>query len=483
MFQTGYQREQVVNRLRFDNLWWKTGVVDAHFREMSSRMYLSKFYEMVTSTSLRRGIILMGPRRVGKTVMVFHTIQKLIDSGVDPQKIIYVSVETPFYNRIDLEQLFLLASGAVGKTGETDGFYVFFDEVQYLKNWEVHLKSLIDTYRGSKFIASGSAAAALRMKSIESGAGRFTDFYLPPLLFCEYLQLKGLSGLVYLKQQEFDGKVQDFYDAVDIRSLNQHFIDYMNFGGYPEVVLSEQIQNNPGQFIRHDIIDKVLLRDLPSIYGISDVQELNSFFSVLAYHSGNEFSYENLSNMSGVRKDTLKRYIEYLEAAFLVNIVNKVDINARHFQRVTAFKVYLTNPSLRCALFEPLLAMDDRMGSMVETAVFAQLFPRGRFIWRYANWRDGRSHGEVDIVRLDPATQKPRWATEVKWSNRFFEHPNELKSLISFIGTNKQRGAVVTTIDRRGDVIREGYTLHFVPTALYAYNASYCTVNGADGVF
>ena len=72
-------------------------------------------------------------------------------------------------------------------------FYIFFDEIQYLKNWEVHLKSLVDSYHNIKFIVSGSAAAALKLKSQESGAGRFTEFALPPLTFHEYLALKTLS--------------------------------------------------------------------------------------------------------------------------------------------------------------------------------------------------------------------------------------------------------------------------------------------------
>ena len=92
-------------------------------------------------------------------------------------------------------------------------------------------------------------------------------------------------------------------------TLNKLFIDYINYGGYPEVVFSEEIRENPGQFIRHDIIDKVLLRDLPSLYGISDVQELNSLFTMIAYHSGAQFSYEKLSKESGVKKETLKKYI------------------------------------------------------------------------------------------------------------------------------------------------------------------------------
>ncbi len=133
---------------------------------------------------------------------------------------------------------------------------------------------------------------------------------------------------------------------------------------------------NPGQFIRHDIIDKVLLRDLPSLYGISDVQELNSLFTMIAYHSGAQFSYERLSKESGVKKETLKKYINYLEAAFLIKVVRRTDDTAKHYQRETQFKIYLTNPSLRCALFQPISEQDSEIGDMVETAVYAQWIPR-----------------------------------------------------------------------------------------------------------
>jgi predicted AAA+ superfamily ATPase len=62
-----------------------------------------------------------------------------------------------------------------------------FDEVQYLPKWEIHLKSLVDSYPAYQFIAIGSAAAVLKLKSKESAAGRFTDFLLPPFTFSEYL--------------------------------------------------------------------------------------------------------------------------------------------------------------------------------------------------------------------------------------------------------------------------------------------------------
>ena len=93
----------------------------------------------------------------------------------------------------------------------------------------------------------------------------------------------------------------------EIEELNKEFVNYLNFGGYPEAVFSETIRSDPSQYIKSDIIDKVLLRDLPSLYGISDIQELNRLFTTLAYNSGNEVSLEGLSQSSGVAKNTIKR--------------------------------------------------------------------------------------------------------------------------------------------------------------------------------
>lgn len=78
---------------------------------------------------------------------------------------------------------------------------------------------------------------------------------------------------------------------------------------------------------------------------------MNRLFSVLAYNTGNEVSIDALEKSSCVAKNTIRRYLEYLEAAFLIQRVNRIDINAQRMKRVTTFKVYLTNPSMRSALF------------------------------------------------------------------------------------------------------------------------------------
>ena len=458
-------KEQIVKRMAIDNPWWITGTIADDYREMPSRVYLEEFYPLITERTIRRAVILMGPRRVGKTVMIFHAIEMLIKNGVDPHKIIYVSIDTPIYSNHSLEELFLYARQSLRQNDDYEGYYVFFDEIQYLKNWEVHLKSLVDTYRTAKFIASGSAAAALKMKSNESGAGRFTDFMLPPLTFFEYLHLQQLDTIIVSNPSQ-----PVPYDTININELNKLFVDYINYGGYPEVVFSEKIRSNPGLYIKNDIIDKVLLRDLPSLYGITDIQELNKLFVHIAFRSGNEFSYEKLATESGIKKEIIKKYLEYLEAAFLIKVVKRIDQNAKHMQRVTSFKIYLTNPSLRCALFSPIDSDDDFMGSMVETAIFAQWIQGEKSDLYYANWTKGREKGEVDVVWVEEATQKAFSIAEIKWTDRFAENPTELKSVLHFLENNKDIKKIIVTSKTMTTKyqLSEGYIL-FIPSAVYAY--------------
>lgn len=466
---SSYLKGQIETRLKYDNPWWTSNSIPEDYAAMHNRPYIELFYPLVKDKSLHRSIVLMGPRRVGKTVMIFHTIERLISDGIDPKTIIYLSIDTPIYNGISLEEMFAFSREALGNSGEMTDYYVFFDEIQYLSGWEVHLKSLGDSYRNTKFVASGSAAAALREKSNESGAGRFLDFMLPPLTFSEYIELKGLGPQIVKKSINWNGRNVETYDAFQIEILNQHFIDYINFGGYPEIVFSGKMQANPGQYIRHDIVDKVLLRDLPSLYGISDTRELNRLFIYIAYRSGQEFTYENLSTDSGIGKEVLKKYLQYLEAAFLIKVINKVDSNARHQQRITAFKIYLTNPSLRCALFSPISSNDENIGSMVETAIASQWIQREGAEVYYANWQSNRERGEVDLVGLDEILLKPNWAVEIKWSDRFYENCSELKSLIFFMKRNSLQEALVTSISKFGRKQYGDLSFQFIPSSVYAY--------------
>lgn len=450
--------DQVASRIAIENPWWdpEHPGIPERLSKLRPRAYRGLLRELVTQQDVRRAVLLMGPRRVGKTVLLHHIIQDLLTAGVSPTEICYVSVDHPLYNGCSLERFVSLFARATGVERLTRG-YVLFDEIQYLRDWEVHLKRLVDDHPGLKIVVSGSAAAALRLKSQESGAGRFTEFLLPPLTFHEYLELTGMEGLV----QPNDGWAH--YGTSSINSLNTAFLHYLNFGGYPEVAVSREIQADPGRFVKQDIIDKVLLRDLPSLYGVQDIQELNYLFTTLAYNTAGEIRYEELSRNSGVAKNTIKRYIEYLEAAFLIKVLYRIDRDGKRFQRANFFKIYLTNPSLRSALFTPVGIDDDAMGRMTETAIFAQWFHSTSAL-HYARW----ANGEVDIVRLG-ARLRPEGAVEVKFSDRYYASPHELTSLLAFVKQNSLAHAIVTTRTVQGEHVLNGATLQFLPASLYCY--------------
>jgi predicted AAA+ superfamily ATPase len=467
-------QNKIIERLRYENPWWVSQEIPELYRSMSKRLYFTLFYPFVIEKEIKRAVVLMGPRRVGKTVMLFHTIGQLIEEKVNPQKIFFIGIDNPIYIHLSLQDILDLCTAAL-KITHLEDCYVFFDEIQYLKDWERHLKILVDSYPKTKFIVSGSAAAALRWHSTESGAGRFTDFMLPPLTFQEFIHLKKRSHLMVEGTINYNEKEIVYQLTNNIDELNKEFVNYLNFGGYPEVVFSERIQGDMGRYIKNDIVDKVLLRDLPSLYGIKDVQELNRFFTYIAYNTGNEFSYESMSKESGIQKDTLKKYLDYLEAAFLIKVLNKLDIAAKRLKRVTSFKVYLTNPSIRTALFSPISEIDQEMGNMVETAILSQWMHRENLNLNYARWKD-RKEGEVDLVLLDDKNFKPIWGIEIKWSNRYVEKTNELTSILQFCEKNKLTAALVTTINQEGNKTFQGIEFTFVPAALYAYNVGVNTL-------
>jgi predicted AAA+ superfamily ATPase len=462
MLQIG--KTQLLRHVRSENPWWEDAACDVgYIRGRSPRAYMRAFYPVMKNRKIRRAVVLMGPRRVGKTVMLHHAIRRLLDEGVQPRSICYMSVENPLYSGMGLEELRELYAEASGVDPTKEDCYLIVDEIQYMKQWEQYLKSGVDRFDRIKFVVSGSAAAALRLKSNESGAGRFTDFMLPPLNFYEYMLLTDqCPEMGEIFEHWCDGLE---VEPIDVSQLNKSFVDYINFGGYPEVALSAEAQSNLRQYVGVDVIEKVLLRDLPSLYGISDVQELNRLFTTLVLNTGQEISLDELSKSASVAKNTIKRYIGYLEAAFLIRRLDRIDQHGRRFKRATRFKIYLTNPSMYTAMFGPVSQDDPSMGALVETAMYGQLGGfAGCYDYAYARWKSG----EVDFVRMIAGNIDK--VLECKWSDRAPSRPEEVAAALAFCRKNRVRELLVTTRTQITDWLCEksGVTVAYTPAAICA---------------
>ena len=253
-------------------------------------------------------------------------------------------------------------------------------------------------------------------------------------------------------------------------------INYINFGGYPEPVFSKEIQKNVRRFIGQDVIDKVLLRDLPALYGIQDTQELNSLFTMLAFNSGREINLESLSKNSNIVKNTIQKYLTYLESAFLIRRVYRVDDSCKKFTRARNFKVYLTNPSMYSALFGLVKDKDSNIGNIIETAVFSQHFHRDDSFRKqiyYARWKKNNEEFEVDLIGMDKR-YNPHTLLEIKWSDLYMKRPGDLKGLLNMAVKHKLK-TVFTTSKTKFNDIKHKYRDHYInivswPCAKFCYD-------------
>jgi hypothetical protein len=145
---------------------------------------------------------------------------------------------------------------------------------------------------------------------------------------------------------------------------------------------------------------------------------------------------------------------------------------------MTTFKVFLTNPTMRAALFGPVDERHEAMGPLAETAVFSQCLHDADYVdsLYYARW----PRGEVDLVSLDPSRQRPRSAVEVKWSDRAFDDPGEIKGLIEFARLHElPRMPLVTTLSRAGVRRFGAVAVEFAPTSLHCYAVAKNTLEPA----
>lgn len=447
-------KDLIIAGIERANPWWK-GLSIGRFSQLPRRIHFDRIYQMTIQRDPLRALVLMGPRRVGKTVLLYQVIDQLINEGHPSQKIMYLSLDNPIFRFSNLENLLIWGMSWSG--AELEGGVVFFDEIQYLDTWEQQLKVLVDSYPKTKFVVTGSAAAALHKKSKESGAGRFTNYLLPALSFYEYIFIKG----------EIENTA---FKSIDLVKMNSLYLDYLNFGGFPEAISSEAIRNQPELYIGQDILDKVLGRDLPSIFGISNPNELQKLFASLAYNTSQEISVDNISKQSGVTKGDINKYIGFFEAAYLIRIIEKTDITLKKFQRRVQFKVVLTNPSLRSALFGKASHDSKELEALAETAIFSQMtnYDGPHFPYKYARWNRGNSKGEIDLVHVN-LQNEILGALEIKWSDRFATREEKPKSLISFCSEHSLQNALMTSKKVFSESNHDDLKITHVPTSFLCF--------------
>ncbi len=395
-------KESILKVLTAYNPWWKTGMVNPKLSRSYKRFAFYEAMKRMDQVGIRRTIVLTGTRRVGKTTIQYQMIEALLARGVAPQRIVFISMDHPMLKLSDFNTI--LECYHENVYAEQDVYY-FFDEIQYAQDWDKWLKTIYDMQPDTQVIATGSASPALIKGNQESGAGRWSVIQVPTMSFFEYCELLELdrpslpknlkvTGLLRMNQQERTRIM------MQLTKVQNHFTRYLQVGGFPELALADN-DIMAQQIMREDVVDKVLKRDLPSLYNIRNSTELERIFLYLCNVSSDIVSIEAIAKeLSGVSRPTVENYIQYLESANLIYQSWPVNMAGKKVLKASP-KIYIADAAIRNAVLmdDSMLTDPVQMGKVVETAVYKHV---AAFYYQQATsvgyFRGGKRGKEIDIV-------------------------------------------------------------------------------------
>lgn len=384
------------------NPWWKTGQVKENLPTIHRKAY-HEVLHTISHQDLRRFAVLSGARRVGKTTVMKQVIQALLNKGVPASNILYLTFDNPIFKLCGFDQVIQAYEKYVPHQGS---YYFFLDEIQYADSWSLWVKTLYDLNPELQLVATGSASPAIEKGASDSGVGRWRVFRMPTMTFCEYCYMQGVETAIQnaptLTEIAHMGEKDLNHLLMQFTHLNPHWNRYLLIGGFPELLHVHDTMEAQ-RILREDVVDKVLKRDVPSLFDVRNSLQLEKIFLYLCLHTGNLINYASIcSELEGVSKPTLARYIDYLRDANLLYVshdnhsIGKRGLAARP-------KIYIADAALRNACLminNPMLNPVD-MGIMVETTVYKH-FVNAFSAYAHVGYMRLGSEKEIDIVVTTP---------------------------------------------------------------------------------
>ncbi len=373
------------------NPWWEQNFSVAKLKPRAK--YLNQLKQQLTQRQIQ---FIIGLRRVGKTTLLKLLIKELIDSGIPPARIFYVS----------LDDYLLKDSGIIDIVNEyrklhklrfEDKIYLFLDEVAYKDAFQTQLKNLYD-HHNCKIFASSSSTSLLRDRKATL-TGRTVTLELKPLDLDEYLQFKGIE----IKKR-------------DSHLYESYFRDYIREGGMPENAL------NPNRDYLMALVDDIIQKDITAFHGIRKPQLARDFFVLLMEQSGKQLSLNKIGRILNISPDTAGRYMGYFAETFLIYLVPRW--GKTNVKIISPRKIYASDLG-----FKYLIVGERDLGSYFENYVYLKLRNEKQIYYLQED------DSEIDFYTEDQILIEAKYYTEMnpKQARLFTEFPARQKLLIDSI--------------------------------------------------
>ncbi len=411
---TIFNETELIHLLQEYNPWWEQRRCTLEMPEMQRRAYHDAL-SILDEPGIRRFVVLSGARRVGKTTVMRQMIAELLSRGVNPDNILYLSFDNPVLKLTGIKPVIDAYDRARPREGTR---YFFLDEIQYAEDWSLWLKVLYDQRPELQLVATGSASPYIEKGARDSGVGRWRVLRMPTLNFYEYCELMRVKPelpaevspeeLARMNPAELAGLMRRF------AGMAPHWNRYLNIGGFPELLHLDNTFRAQS-ILREDVVDKVLKRDIPSLFDVRNTLQLEKVFLYLCLHSGSLINAAAMCRqLEGVSQPTLSRYMEFLQDANLIYICHSIDYSGKKGLSSQP-KIYVADVALRNATLmrNPERLSDEERGLMAETTVYRHFRNAYTSPCRVGYLR--REQREVDVAVDFPAGE--RLLCEVKYKN------------------------------------------------------------------
>ncbi len=383
----------------------------------------------------REIIVLAGVRRSGKTTIMHQVIKGLL-SKVNKNNICYINLDDSRFGN-NLEKIY---EKYLELADPKDKVYFFIDEIQNVRLWEKWIKYRYDKDRNIKFFVSGSTSELLSKEYGHLLSGRYFRINVMPLGFDEFLEFRNI---------EFSSEMKRIKNK---RAIKRALVEYLEFGGFPEVVLEER-ENVRNERLK-TYFESILLKDVVLKNKVRNPDKIEEMAYYFLSNVSSNYNYTHLAKTLNLSTPTVENYFSFIRESFLIDSISIFSYKVKD-QLQYPRKIYCVDNGIRNAVS---FRFRENIGQLYENTVFTELKRRGKKVYY---WRD-KNEREIDFVVKEGL--KIREAIQVCYSiEGDGTREREVRGLLLGMDDLGLKEGLIVTEDYEGEEVFSGKKVRFVP--------------------